>query len=102
MTKSALGAGLLATLFAAVPVAQADAQQASSFALRSSPERANGGRLFSQPRVDPLRLRGDEFNEPYDLVGIPLTGDRKISRERGFSVSVRPSKGLRAVAKLRF
>ena len=102
MVKPVPSAALLGALLAATPVEDADAQMQGSFTLKPSPERSPDVQSTPAPRIDLRRIGEDPFDQPPDLFGIPLAPDSADKRERGFSFTVRPVKGVRAVARLRF
>ena len=101
MVRSASAAALLGALLATAPAGRADAQATSILSARPSPERQADKRASTGPRLDFNRVQDEAFARPPDLFGIPLVEEPR-SRERGFSFGVRPMKGVRAVAKLRF
>ena len=103
MRRTVVGAAAMGALLAALPAVPARAQQTNRFVLMGdSAAPPPEDRALRPLRANPFELREDAFGQPYDMFGIPLTGERTTARERGFSFSVRPQKGIRAVARLRF
>jgi len=98
---------LAAALFGLPLAAPATAADRESLA-GSSPVLSirTGDKLESQPnrlRIDVHRFSQEEAARQFELPGIPfLSSGNAGTRERGFSFSVRPIKGVRATARFRF
>ena len=103
MGKMKLAAAALTLAIAAAPAfAQQNPPRSGSLSLTKS---VNSVRLSERadPRVDPLLFNEKSSVRAFELPGIPfISTGRAGKRERGFSLSVRPVKGLKATARLRF
>ena len=102
MGRLFLAAGLLGAGFAG-PALAADPQNAGiptrmTMSIPQQPESR------AEPlRIDIHRFADEEAARKLELPGVPfLSTGNAGKRERGFSFSVRPVKGVRAIARFRF